>query len=93
MLIDKGAKINALNEDGFSALDYAFNATAGNIKNSCNFNFNREQKKKRFDKAMEKKLMFIVSSLIQIYIVCCFFQGHEGVIRLLIQHGAEHGGR
>lgn len=56
MLIDKGAKINALNEDGFSALDYAFNATEGNIKNSCNFNFNREQKKKRLDKAMEKKI-------------------------------------
>lgn len=31
MLIAKNAKINSINKDGYSALDYAYNATEGKI--------------------------------------------------------------
>lgn len=32
MLIEKGAKVNAVNTDGISALDAASNVTEGNLK-------------------------------------------------------------
>ena len=105
ILIAKGARINILNKMHFSALDYAYNATEGKeiFITTDYFYTARDRKMWQSEElcyfsgfvSFRNKISTItwLIKLYKIYCYCFFFEGREGVIRLLTQRGAERGGR
>lgn len=76
LLIDKGANVNAVDKDGRTALDAAFKANEGKLKNNCGI----------------LSIFSISESNVMFVYLAYDIKDRTEVINLLTQHGAERAG-